>query len=184
MDDPILIVSRWLEQAVLGLGLCPFARRPWEDGSVRLIVSVAADEEALLHELHAELVALARTPAAQLETTLLIVPELLRDFDDYNQCLDLVDGLLEAFGWVGRFQVASFHPDYCFADTEPDSRDNLTNRAPYPILHLLREASITAALENVVDPEQIHQRNIATMRALDAAELNRIFPYLRSAAKD
>jgi hypothetical protein len=176
--DPLPAVRRWLEDVVIGLGLCPFAAPPWQRNAVGLVVSEATDEVALLSQLHDELLRLDGCDAAELETTLLIMPKYLAAFDDFNQFLDPAEALLEQFGWVGRYQLASFHPDYRFADVPDNDLGNLTNRSPYPILHLIREDSIERALENYPDPHGIPARNIARIRALDAAELSRLFPYL------
>lgn len=176
--DPVPAVRRWLEDVVIGLGLCPFAAPPWQRNSVRLVVSKTTDEAGLLSQLHDEMLRLDDSDASALETTLLIVPTLFATFDDFNQFLDPAEALLERFGWVGRYQLASFHPDYRFADVADDDLGNLTNRAPYPILHLIREDSIERALEHYPDPDGIPIRNIARIQALDAAELSRLFPYL------
>jgi hypothetical protein len=177
-------VRRWLEAVVIGLGLCPFAAPPWQRDRVRLVVSEATDEVGLLSQLHDELLRLDDTDPAALETTLLIVPKLFAKFDDFNQFLDPAEALLERFGWAGRYQLASFHPDYRFADVADDDLGNLTNRAPYPILHLIREDSIERALEQYPDPDGIPVRNIARIQALDAAELSRLFPYLFGSTPD
>ncbi|MGH8540197.1 MAG: DUF1415 domain-containing protein [Stenotrophobium sp.] len=171
-------VRRWLDQAVIGLNLCPFAAKPYRDGQVRISVSEARTEEALLNDLQAELALLDGKPAAELETTLLAVPRMLADFDAYNQFLNLVDALLEEFDWAGTYQVASFHPHYQFAGTQLDAAENLTNRSPCPILHLLREASLDAALESYQAPEQIPERNIRKVESLSLAERRKLFPYL------
>lgn len=171
-------VRRWLEQVVIGLNLCPFAAQPLRENQLRITVSEALDEEALLADLHAELSLMDRTRARDLQTTLLIAPRMLADFDAYNQLLDLVDALLDQFEWTGVYQVASFHPGYRFADTAADDAGNLTNRAPYPILHLLREESLDQALEHFPDPEQIPERNIRRMETLSDDDKRRLFPYL------
>ncbi|NJN29656.1 MAG: DUF1415 domain-containing protein [Synechococcales cyanobacterium RM1_1_8] len=194
MAPPILPpVQRWLDEVVIGLNLCPFAAAPRHQDRIRLIVSqavpaseisrlsadFAADFAAqLLAELQAELRLLDQRPPSELETTLLIVPQGLEAFADYNDFLALADQFLEQFGWAGRFQIASFHPDYCFADTDPGDAENLTNRSPYPLLHLLREASIEAALADYGEPDQIPQRNIRLMGRLSKAQRQRLFPYL------
>jgi uncharacterized protein len=157
---------RWLERAVIGLNLCPFAKSVVAHDQVRWVVSTARDREALAQELAAELRALADADPQALDTTLLIHPQVLQDFDDYNDFLDVVDALLVELGLDGILQVASFHPDYRFADSEPDDVDNCSNRAPYPTLHLLREASIERAVEAFPDAAQIYERNIDTLRRL------------------
>ena len=172
------LVRKWLEQAVLGLGLCPFAAEHWHAGRVRLTVTPAAFEQALLEDLHAELTTLDTTDSELLETTLLIVPNLLHDFGDYNQFLDLADALIDEYGWAGRFQIASFHPGYQFADTEPNDTSNLTNRSPYPLLHLLRESSVSRAVAEHANPDRIPAANIATLQALSEERRREIFDFL------
>lgn len=159
-------VRRWLERAVIGLNLCPFAKAVYVKRQVRIVVSDASTERALLEQLGEELALLRDTPAEAIDTTLLVHPQVLGDFLDYNDFLDDADGLVEAMDLDGVLQVASFHPDYRFADTAPDDAGNLTNRAPWPILHLLREDSIDRAVAAYPDPDGIIERNIATMREL------------------
>ena len=171
-------VQQWLEQVVIGLNLCPFAAKPYRDNQVRIQVCDSDTELGLLETLQAELTLLDERPVSEIETTVLVIPKLLQDFEDYNQFLDLVDGLLDEFEWAGEYQVASFHPQYCFAGVAPESPENLTNRSPYPLLHLIREASIEAALEHYDDPEGIPERNIKRMKALSEEEKRRLFAYL------
>ncbi|MFT4179906.1 MAG: DUF1415 domain-containing protein [Thermomonas sp.] len=159
-------VRRWLERAVIGLNLCPFAKAVYVKAQVRIVVSDASTERALLEQLGEELALLRDTPAEAIDTTLLVHPQVLGDFLDYNDFLDDADALIEAMELDGVLQVASFHPDYQFAGTEPDDAGNLTNRAPYPILHLLREASIDRAVAAYSEPDAIIERNIATMQEL------------------
>lgn len=128
--------------------------------------------------MQAELERLSDTPVSELETTVIAIPDMLEDFDDYNQFFDLVDLWLQQFGWEGEFQVASFHPHYQFADTDPDDAGNLTNRSPWPLLHLIREDSLEQALAHYPDPDGIPARNIARMESLNADERRRLFPYL------
>ena len=164
--DPVALTRLWLERAVIGLNLCPFAKAVHAKGQVRIVASDATTPEALLAELGEELLALRDAPAQDVDTTLLVHPQVLQDFLDYNDFLDDADGLVEAMDLAGELQVASFHPDYQFADTEPDDAGNLTNRAPYPVLHLLREASIDRAVAAYPQPDAIIARNIATMQDL------------------
>ena len=167
--DPVLVeagVRRWLERAVIGLNLCPFAKTVYVRDQVRIVVSDASTARALLEELGEEMALLRDTPAEQTDTTLLVHPQVLGDFLDYNDFLDDADALVEAMSLDGLLQVASFHPDYQFAGTEPGDVENLTNRAPFPILHLLREASVDRAVAAYAEPEAIIERNVATVRAL------------------
>lgn len=179
MDEQIIAdVSQWLDEVVIGLNLCPFAARPRQEKRVRICVSHATTDEALLDDLQNELERLSDASPKEIETTLLAIPDMLADYEDYNQFLDLVDLWLEQFGWEGDLQVASFHPDYQFADTEPDDAGNLTNRSPWPLLHLIREDSLEQALEHFPDVDAIPERNIKRMEALTAEERQRLFPYL------
>lgn len=157
---------RWVERAVIGLNLCPFARAPFTQDRVRLRVSDARDVAALALHLRDELLHLASVDASVAETTLLVHPHVLGDFLDYNDFLDVADALLIDLGLEGELQVASFHPTYQFADAPPDAIENHTNRSPYPTLHLLREASVDAAVAVVPDTDAIYERNIDTLRAL------------------
>ena len=175
--DPAAIeagVRRWLERAVIGLNLCPFAKVVYVKDQVRIVVSDASTERALLEQLGEELALLRDTPAAGTDTTLLVHPQVLGDFLDYNDFLGDADALVEAMDLEGELQVASFHPDYQFAGSAPDDADNLTNRAPYPILHLLREASIDRAVAAYPDPDAIIERNIATVRELGSDGWDRL----------
>ena len=179
MDQQIIDdVNQWLDEVVIGLNLCPFAAKPQREKRVRIAISHATDEEALLNDLQAELERLSDTPATELETTLLAIPDMLEDFADYNDFLDAVDLWVEQFGWEGELQVASFHPQYQFADTEADDPGNLTNRSPWPLLHIIREESLEKAIEHYPDVDRIPERNIARMQALTAAERAKLFPHL------
>ena len=160
---------RWLERAVIGLNLCPFAKAPHIKGQIHYAVSEAKGLEGLRDELIEELKTLAALSAEERETTLLIVPHMLRDFLDFNDFLDEADGVLKELDMEGEFQVASFHPDFQFADTEPDDITNYTNRSPYPTLHLIREASIDRAVEAFPEAETIYEANMATMEKLGHA---------------
>jgi len=169
-----LEVRDWFERVVLGLNLCPFARRPWQQGAIRFAVSESLDEAGILRDLAQELEHLDRHP--QVETTLLILPYCLRDFDDYNAFLDPVDALIEISGREGRYQVASFHPDYRFADSlgGSDAAD-WTNRSPWPLLHLIREASLERAVADHPDPAAIPERNVRLLRGMSTAQLRALF---------
>jgi hypothetical protein len=157
---------RWLERAVIGLNLCPFARPVASAGRIRYAVSSARSEQALLADLAEELLRLARADAAELETTLLIHPDVLGDFLAFNDFLASAEAAVEALGLAGVLQVASFHPHYQFAATAPGDVENCTNRAPFPTLHLLRESSVERAVGSMADPASIYRRNIETMRRL------------------
>lgn len=156
----------WLTRAVIGLNLCPFAKSVHVKEQIRYMISEATDAEALLDTLQAELTALAEADPARIDTTLLIVPRMLADFADYNDFLYLAERMLDSLGLAGVLQIASFHPQYQFAGTDADDIENYTNRAPYPILHLLREDSIARAVEAFPDAADIYERNEETMRRL------------------
>jgi hypothetical protein len=165
-DEIVAATRKWLERAVIGLNLCPFAKGVHVKGQVRYVVSTARTEEALLDDLERELKLLAETPPAEVDTTLLITPEVLVDFPAFASFLDLVEVVLRTNRLAGILQVASFHPDYVFADAEPDDVANHTNRAPYPTLHLLREASLARATAAFPDAADIYGRNIETLNKL------------------
>ncbi|NSX06538.1 DUF1415 domain-containing protein [Cupriavidus gilardii] len=156
----------WLTRAVIGLNLCPFAKSVYVKEQIRYVVCDATDAEALLDTLETELKGLAQADPARIDTTLLIVPRMLADFADYNDFLYLAERLLDSLGLSGVLQIASFHPQYQFAGTDADDIENYTNRAPYPILHLLREDSIERAVEAFPDAADIYERNEETMRRL------------------
>jgi len=156
----------WVEHAVIGLNLCPFAKAPYVKGQVRCTVSASQDPETLLAELRAELSLLVEADPRKTETTLLVVPDQFAEFDDFNDFLDEADAAVVALGLEGTIQIASFHPRYRFAGTAPDDLDNATNRAPYPTLHLLREDSVERAVEAFPEAETIYEANIRTLREL------------------
>ena len=162
-------VRRWVDSMVVGLNLCPFARPELAKNRVRIVATEADTEEQLLLELQAELERLDQD--ASLETTLLAHPQLLADFGDYNQFLDLADALLVQMGLEGIYQVASFHPDYQFDGTAADDEENFTNRSPYPLLHILREDSLERAIATFPDVDQIPLRNIQLMNRLGRKKL-------------
>ncbi|SFL18255.1 DUF1415 domain-containing protein [Lysobacter sp. cf310] len=164
--EPIVATRRWLERAVIGLNLCPFAKAVVAKDQVRYVLSEATTPEALLEELAYELVRLQQTEPDEVDTTLLIHPRVLTDFLDYNDFLDTADAAVEALELDGEIQVASFHPDYQFADTAYDEVGNCSNRSPYPMLHLLREASVERAVVAFPDPEVIVERNLETLEKL------------------
>lgn len=151
---------------MIGLNLCPFAKAVYAKQQVRFVLSDASTPEALLVQLGEELLLLRDTPADQVDTTLLIHPQVLEDFLDYNDFLETADALVETLELDGVLQVASFHPDYQFAGSTPVDVENFTNRAPYPTLHLLREDSVSRAVEAFPDPEAIVERNVETLRRL------------------
>jgi len=165
-EDAIAATKLWLERAVIGLNLCPFAKGVQVKNQIRYVVSAAQTSEELLRDLLGEFEVLAESSAATIDTILLIHPHVLTDFLDYNDFLEVVEAALVEVDLDGELQVASMHPNYQFADTEPDDITNYTNRSPYPTLHLLREASIEQAVAAFPDAAQIFDKNIETMRRL------------------
>lgn len=156
----------WLEKAVIGLNLCPFAKAVHVKKQIRYVVSEATTPEALLEDLLAELRKLQHTPAEEIDTTLLIHPYVLTDFLDFNDFLDTVDIATAEPEFGNAFQVASLHPQYQFAGTAVDDIENYTNRAPYPTLHLLREDSVDKAVDAFPDADRIADTNIETLLKL------------------
>ncbi|MCZ8253776.1 MAG: DUF1415 domain-containing protein [Hylemonella sp.] len=156
----------WLERAVIGLNLCPFAKSVHVKGQIHWVVSGASESRTLREQLQLELLALAAADPEARDTTLLIAPWCLNDFLDFNDFLDEADALLEALDLQGVLQIASFHPQYQFAGTSPEDITNYSNRAPYPTLHLLREASIDRAVEAFPEAEMIYERNMQRLREL------------------
>ena len=156
----------WFEKAVIGLNLCPFAKAVHTKGQIRWVESAAATPEALLHDLLQELQHLAAADPAQTDTTVLVHPQVMHDFLDFNDFLDLADAALEELGLDGALQIASFHPRYQFEGTDEDDMGNFSNRAPHPTLHLLREDSVERAVAAFPEAEAIFERNIETLEKL------------------
>ncbi|MCG3862686.1 MULTISPECIES: DUF1415 domain-containing protein [unclassified Photobacterium] len=178
LNDIEQSVQQWLNDVVIGLNLCPFAAKPQRNKQIKIHVSSDKTENDLLESIYLQLKELDETPPQELETTLVVAPYLLEDFDDYNQFLDLVEGLVVQLGKSGIYQIASFHPDYCFYGTEPEDAENLTNRSPYPIFHLIREESMEKVLKHYPDPEAIPERNIDCVENLTPVQIQQLFPYL------
>jgi len=169
-NEAVVAATRhWLLRAVIGLNLCPFAKGVHAKGQIRYVVSEARDLEGVLTELEAQLKWLAEAEPEQVDTTLLILPHALGEFLEFNDCVFFAERLVGQLGLDGVMQIASFHPDYRFEGSEPDDIENYTNRAPYPILHLLREASIARAVDAFPDAADIYERNMETMRRLGHA---------------
>lgn len=162
-------VRRWVDTFVVDMNLCPFAKRELVKNRVRFAVTNATAEKDLLMTLEDELSLLNEEPSV--ETTLLILPDILQDFHDYNQFLDYADGLLKQMELDGIYQIASFHPDYQFGGTGPQDAENFTNRSPYPILHILREESLDKVLASTEHAEQIPLRNIELMNSMGTEKL-------------
>lgn len=166
-DEQVLTATRlWLEKAVIGLNLCPFAKAVYIKSQVRLVVSHARHADDLLEELDRELDLLVATPAAEIDTTLLIHPTLFDDFLDFNDFLEIAEGVVDEHGLEGVVQLASFHPKFQFDGTDPDDISNYTNRAPFAILHLLREESVARAVQAFPEADAIFEDNIRTLEKL------------------
>jgi hypothetical protein len=170
LDD----TRRWLERAVIGLNLCPFAKAVHGKAQIRWVLSRARTPEGLLRVLLQELQHLAAADPTQVDTTLIVHPQVLQDFRDFNRFLGVAEAALAELGLEGVIQIASFHPQYRFAGTRASDITNATNRSPHPTLHLLREASISRAVAAFPDAEAIFGRNIETLRALGPAGWRRL----------
>ena len=168
-DEVVAATREWLEKAVIGLNLCPFAKAVYVKNQVRIVVSAAKHLDILLEDLDRELDFLAAANPDEVDTTLLVHPTLLPDFLDFNDFMQLADAAVEDHELEGILQIASFHPQFQFEGTESDDMGNYTNRAPFPILHLLREASIARAVAAFPEAETIYERNIETLKALGHA---------------
>jgi len=168
-DRVIAATRNWVEKAVIGLRLCPFAATPYLGGLVRYRVSEQQTAEGLAEELAQELLHLAAADPAVCETSLLIHPHVLTDFLDYNQFLDQADATVAALGLKGELQIASFHPAYQFAGSAPNDIENYSNRSPHPMLHILREASVQRAAAAFPAVNEIGDRNMVTLRELGEA---------------
>ncbi|KVU82935.1 DUF1415 domain-containing protein [Burkholderia ubonensis] len=165
--DAILAATRhWLARAVIGLNLCPFAKSVYVKDQVRYAISEATTLEDALADLETELRRLDAADPQQVDTTLVIYPHAFAEFLDYNDALFFADRLVRQLKLDGVLQIASFHPRYQFDGTEPDDIENYTNRAPYPILHLLREDSIARAADAFPDASAIYEKNQETLRRL------------------
>lgn len=180
MDEQFINIAvvRWLNDVVIGLNLCPFAGKPTSENRVRIIISSADDDEILLQDLQREMELLDEKTAREIETTLVVVPNHLQDFFDYNQFLNWAEKMIKRNGWTGVYQLATFHPDYCFAGAEPEDAENLTNRSPYPILHIIREASLEKALQYYDGIDDVPENNKKRVEALSEEERGRLFYYL------
>ena len=162
--NTIAATHHWLEQAVIGLNLCPFARAVYVKRQIRWVESPARDAVDLREDFVRELQFLAAADPETVNTTLLFHPHALNDFLEYNDFLDVADDAIEEHGLAGVLQVASFHPAYRFEGTAPDDVENFSNRSPHPMLQLLREDSISRAIAAFPDAATINQRNVATLR--------------------
>tara|TARA_B110000967_G_C18639339_1_gene437710 strand:- start:83 stop:634 length:552 start_codon:yes stop_codon:yes gene_type:complete len=171
-------ISVWLEAVIIGLQLCPFALKPIREARHRIVVSDTDDKAELLADLQQECERLDNVPVESLETTLIVLPNMMQDFYDFNDFLSIANDLLADAGWEGVYQLASFHPRYQFAGTQPDDPENLTNASPYPVIHILREQSVEQAIDAYDDVNKVPERNIQRMNSLTQAERARLFGFL------
>ncbi|MGX9416370.1 DUF1415 domain-containing protein [Vibrio sp. RC27] len=172
-------VNQWLDNIVIGLNLCPFAAKPQRNNQIRIAVTSADNDEALLESVYLQLKDLDTLPDHELETTVVVVPNMLSDFDDYLFFTDWLNAVLKTEGWEGIYQIATFHPNYCFQGSQPEDSENLTNRSPYPIFHLIREASMEKVLAHYPNPDEIPEINIKKMEELNHHEREKLFHYLQ-----
>jgi hypothetical protein len=170
---------RWLSEVVIGLNLCPFAKHPYTRDSIRYVVFEASDVEALNEVLLWEAQYMMSQAEEEVSTTLIIHPNLLEDFLDYNDYLGVAEDIIYDNGLEGKVQVASFHPDYQFAGTKPEDVENYTNRSPYPMLHLIREAQLERVLAHFPEPDLIPIQNIETMKGLGKEKIMEIWKRIK-----
>lgn len=163
-SDPIARTRRWLERIVIGLNLCPFARHPYANEKIKFVLEPSNSDQIIMQTLLLELDSLYQSDDFQ--TTLIICPNAFDDFDAFWHLIADCEALVEQAGLEGTFQLASFHPRYRFEDTKTGDLGNATNQSPYPTLHILREADVTAAVSAYGDTDVISQRNIATLEKL------------------
>lgn len=183
-EDQVIAETRcWVEQMVIRHNFCPFAHKPARNNAIRYVVSETDNEDGLVEELVNELLLLRDADHERVETTVLVAPNCLQRFEDYNQFLDVVDMLIEQFALQGVIQVASFHPDYQFADLERDDVRNYTNRSPYPMFHLILEESIERARATYPDVEAIPENNMKLLLELGLDEVKRQVDLCRHASK-
>ena len=170
----------WLDQVVIGLNLCPFAKKPRANDRIRLVITDANKQKSVLSQLEKELQLIATEPAVNLETTLLALPNCAHSFYDFLELVDKAQACIEKQQLSGIIQIAHFHPQYQFSDTHEDDQENYTNRAPCPILHLIREDLMEQVLSKYPNPESIPDNNIATMNQLTKTELQALFPFVEN----
>lgn len=176
-DNPKQAILDWLDDVVIGLNLCPFAAKPRRQKQIHIDVFDGTENQLMSH-LAAALEELDHLGPEKRETTLIALTNCLQSFDDYNLFLGDADWVLERGDWVGTYQVASFHPNYQFEGTHPQDPENLTNRSPYPILHLIREQSLESVLEKYPAPEKIPETNIKRVQSLTQEQKLALFPFL------
>lgn len=178
MSQPMTVAQtiwQWLDTVVIGLNLCPFAKKPRVNQQIKLTVCEARKDKAVLSQLLQELQYLDQTPAEQTDTIMFVLANHAYDFYDYLDLLDKAQIGLINHGYEGKYQLASFHPDYVFDGTPDNARENYTNRAPYPIIHVLREDTLERAIDKYPNPDRIPELNIATLNDLDDSTFETLF---------
>lgn len=178
-SDYIELTKEWIKRMVIGLQLCPFAKQPFEKGSIRYFMEESDRPEILMQTVLSELQIISNAKPDDIETTLIIHPNVLKDFIDYLDFVEEVNQHLDSSGLRGIIQVASFHPDYQFAGTKHNDPENYTNRSPFPMLHLIRESSIENALKHYPNPEDIPNQNIQTMQGLGIKGIRKILKQIQ-----
>lgn len=172
-------IWQWLDDVVIGLNLCPFAKKPRVNQQIKVFVSNARSDEALINDFMTELEFIRDVDPLVTDTCVFVIPNMLADFDGYLDYLALANMTVQQMGLEGEFQLASFHPDYQFEDTLPGDRENLTNTSPYPVIHIIRETTVEKVLKLYPNPEQIPDNNIARVEALTEQEVEQLYPFLR-----
>ena len=171
-------VWQWLDDVVIGLNLCPFAKKPRINQQIKVFISNARSDEALINDFMDELEFIRDVDPEVTDTCVFVIPNMLSDFDSYLNYLALANMTVQQMGLEGEFQLASFHPKYQFEDTEPDDKENLTNTSPYPVIHIIREATVEKVLKLYPNPELIPENNINRVEALTDEEVNKLYPFL------
>ncbi len=185
--DSALVLARtrkWVANFIVGHNFCPFAAKPLQQNKVRFVASEATDQESLMMDLWQEATHLLDQTAEQLETTILVHPEVLTSFEDYLDFLGAAELLLEEREWDDELQIASFHPDYLFDGVDPEDNSHYTNRSPYPMLHLLRQDSVSWAVDTHPDIESVPERNVAWLQAKEKAEIRQKWDEFRTFVPD
>ena len=175
--------QRWVNEFVIGFNLCPFAAKPQRQSRIRYLLEETRERSALAKRLLAEAFDLRQQSRALVETLLLVHPRVLLDFEEYLDFVAKAEATFEAAGLTGDIQIATFHPDYRFQGTHPDDPENFTNRSPYPMLHLLREESVSEAVESYPDTERIPEKNRMKMRTIGREVLDQTLEVLQSEEK-
>jgi hypothetical protein len=165
----------WVDEVIIGLNLCPFAKKPRQKQQIAIHISTETTLESQLKEFEEQLIALSECDPSVTDTSLLVYPESHSDFDEYLDFLYLANMTIEQLGLIGDFQLASFHPNYQFEDTEPEDKENLTNTSPYPTIHIIREATVERVLKQYPNPELIPENNIKTVTQLSELKVAKLF---------